>query len=524
MQIFLKFPNPASRLIQITQIIECNGPTTTLSLPLWRPGRYEAQNYAKNIMYFEAFDELGHPVDFYKEDKKTWIIQNRLTTKIKVQYQYYAYQLDAGGSYIDDDFIYLNPVNFCMQCIGYQKPLEVYFQIPPTYKISCGLNFDNTKYEGADFIHTQCTSWYELYDSPIFASPNLACFEYVIENIPFKLWFYGIKQLPNHHDVIEKFSKFSQAQFDLFGSFPFHEYHFQFLILPFKYYHGVEHRNSTVIVLGDTTDFNSDKLNDDFLGISSHELFHAWNICKIRPSELSPYDYSKPVSFNTGFVAEGFTTYYGDYILYRTGVISKAQYEQELQAILTRHFTNPGNLQYSLSDASLDLWVDGYQPSHPERKVSIYDKGALISLVLDAHIEKLSHGQYSLDNVLKDLWTNFAQKNKSYTENDVYRLVEKYAGEGIRDLYKECIFGKTYMEDLLINALKIKDLQIDLGKVKNIPFYTKGYQYVDRGKKKIVEKINPQHVIYKTLSLNDEIIEDDGTTITVLRNGRTIKL
>lgn len=528
MQIFLRFPNPAARMAEIIQIAQAEADAVTFQLPIWRPGRYELQNYSKNIMYFEAFDHnTGVVLPFHKSDRNTWVVQCAKNTTIRVQYKYYCHQQDAGGSYLDDDVIYLNPINLCMAVSEYKAPIELLLELPQHYKISCGLSFESTNIATKSetmMYRTTCASWYELYDSPIFASEHLIEYQYTVEDVVFKLWFYGIKELRNSDKVIADFKKFTQYQFDLFGSFPFEEYHFQFLILPYKHYHGVEHRNSTVIVLGNQDDFDAGKLEDDFLGISSHELFHAWNICKIRPKELLPYNYHAAPYFNTGFVAEGFTTYYGDYALYKSGVISKEQYEKELEVVVKRHFSNMGNTQFSLSESSLDLMVDGYQPSHPERKVSIYDKGALISLIFDAHIQHISKNEYCLDHVLQTLWTEFGAQGKGYSEQDILKVMIKYTNESIKDIYEECVLGKSDLKSLLIQAVKIKDLNLEIEKIWNNELQFKGFAYMERDGKKIIEKVNPKHPIYNKISIYDEIVEETSTYLNIVRNGRPLRI
>src|SRR5690606_21236898 len=111
--------------------------------------------------------------------------------------------------------------------------------------------------------------------------------------------------------------------------------------------------------LGPGEKLHEDELYSQLLGVSSHELFHAWNIIKIRPKELSPYRFDKEVAFPTGYVAEGFTTYYGDLFLVRSNVFDHDTYFKELNLLFKRHYSNFGRLNYSLINSSIDLWVDG---------------------------------------------------------------------------------------------------------------------------------------------------------------------
>jgi predicted metalloprotease with PDZ domain len=511
----------ASRFLEVSYAVnlEKNDQQLLLKLPQWRPGRYENQNYAKNLMYFSATDQNGQALPWHKVDKNTWLVNTDSAQIANINYKYYAYQQDAGGSYIDDDLIYLNPVNCCMEVEGYDLPFDFTLNVGKPTQISCGLPLLHTK----DHCYTsKCNSWYELYDSPIFASENLLKISYDVAETVFNLWFYGISKVSNTEKIIKDFRAFTKYQLEIFGSFPFNDYHFQFLILPYRYYHGVEHRNSTVIVLGNAEDFENDLLNSDFLGISSHELFHAWNICKIRPMELSPYNYHQENYFDTGFVAEGFTTFLGDYILYKTGVYSKSEYETELKAVISRHFGNFGNLQASLAQSSLDLWIDGYQPSHQERKVSIYDKGALVALIFHAEILKKTQDKYSLESVLQVLYTQYALQNKGYTATDVLNIMKSFAGAEIQVVFEECIYQKTFLKEKLKDTLQYLNLEIDLEALWLSPLRTKGYLSTNKDGKEMVEKLNPEHPISKYLAINDQILKQEGDNFTILRNGRII--
>src|SRR6476469_7455228 len=189
-------------------------------------------------------------------------------------------------------------------------------------------------------------------------------------------------------------------------------------ILPFKHYHGVEHNNSTVIVLGPAAQLMTEALYKELLGVSCHELFHTWNIKQIRPAEMLPYDFTRDNYFRTCYIAEGITTYYGEYLLARAWVRTAEQYFQELNIVLRKHFDDYGRFNLSLADASVDLWLDGYKPGVPDRKVSVYHKGALVALLLDLTLRRLSHHERSLDDVMRRLWLEFGQPGIGYTEDD----------------------------------------------------------------------------------------------------------
>jgi predicted metalloprotease with PDZ domain len=237
----------------------------------------------------------------------------------------------------------------------------------------------------------------------------------------------------------------------MMGGFPCKEYHFLFHWLPYQHYHGVEHQNSTVITLGPAS--QTAALYSEVLGISSHELFHTWNVIRIRPMELLPYDFTRENYFTTGFVAEGITTYYGDLFLARAACLPLEAYFAELSQTLNRHFMLANQASLSLLESSYDLWLDGYTAGAPGRKVSIYHKGALTALILDLELRQLTDDARSLDDVMRYMWEHFGQKEKGYTLADYQNAVATVAGRDYKEYFEECIEGTGSLENRLRKAL-----------------------------------------------------------------------
>lgn len=448
----LSSPVPENHFIDVECSIDrIAAETIEIQLPAWRPGRYELQNFAKNIQRFSVFDTAGNPLIFRKITKDRWLIQTPEVSEIVVRYNYYANIQNAGSSYISNDFWYVNPVNLCVYAEGYiNEPCTLELAIPDNFQIACGLKKEDTKTLSAK-------DYYELVDSPLMASATLQHRTYQLQATTFYVWMQGnIK--PNWQQILIDFEKFTASQIAAMGSFPESEYHFLNLILPTPYYHGVEHRHSTMIVLG--PDDEGEGLYTDLLGVSSHELFHAWNIIRIRPKELLPYDFTKENYFSTCFVAEGVTTYYGDLFLRRSGIFDDAAYYRELQVYMKRHFENNRNAQQSLAESSWDLWLDGYEKGIPQRKVSVYHKGALAALILDLTIRKIHQHQYSLDDVMRLLWERFGIPFVGYSLEDYQAIVEEVAGEPLQWYWDDCILSNIPLENHLNHALAWVGLQM----------------------------------------------------------------
>jgi len=264
----VSFKNPNRHYIDISCMIEdLKGESVELTFPAWRPGRYELGNFAKNIQKIEVFNTEGKRLDFKKTSKNSWSVKLNGAKAIRIDYNYFAFELNAGSTYLDETQLYINPVN----CFIYDqtKQLEictVVLDIPEDYKIASGLKFEENR--------LQTKSYHQLVDNPFIASNSLKHYEFECEGVQFHLWFQGECKI-NWPKVKADFMAYTKHQIRAFGAFPVSEYHYLYQITPYRTYHGVEHLNSTVIALGPCYDL-MDGLYADFLGVSSHELYHAF--------------------------------------------------------------------------------------------------------------------------------------------------------------------------------------------------------------------------------------------------------
>lgn len=440
----LSLENSSQNYLNIEFTTQVKSKEVYLQLPAWRPGRYELGNFAKNIQKFEVFGGSGKPLSFNKVTKDKWKVNAGNETQIRVKYNYYSIDFNAGSTFLNENVLYVNPVNCFIYLEGNENaPCTVEVPVKKEQKIACGLKNSKGILKAKDF--------HQLVDSPFIVSAQLQKKSYTVNEYKFYVWFYG-ECKPNWEKVLKDFEAFTAKQIKEFGGFPVKEYHFINIIHPFQAYHGVEHQNSTVITLGPSYDV-FDGLYTELLGISSHELYHTWNIKTICPQEMYPYDYSKENYSKLGYVAEGVTTYMGDLFLYESKVFDKNQYIKEFNQYLKRHFGNGGRLNLSVADSSFDTWLDGYDMGVPNRKSSIYIEGALISFMIDAHIRKETNNKKSLHSVMKVLYKDFALKNKGYTEQDYKTIIEKISGKNFDKFFKNYVWGTKSFESELKKCL-----------------------------------------------------------------------
>ncbi len=437
MRYTLSFDKAHQNYLDITLEIDSKGADQLrFQLPAWRPGRYELSNFAKNIQKWEVFDENNNALKFSKKTKDLWEVDCKDSKKVLVKYNYFANELNAGSTYLDENQLYVNPVN----CLMYEEQhldttCHLELKLPKNFQCATSLKSK----EQFSFL---AENFDELADSPFICSPNLQNETYEIDETTFHLWFQGIFK-PDWKLLKKDFQAFSQEQMKLFGGFPGDEFHFLFQILPTATYHGVEHASSTVIALGPSYSLlKKSGRYEDLLGVSSHELFHAWNVKRIRPIEMWPYDFTKENYTKMGYLTEGATTWYGDIMLYRSGVFDDEAFFRTFNQLLSRHYNNPGVLNLSVAASSFDTWLDGYVPGVPNRKSSIYAEGALITFFLDVEIRKATENQQSFDQVLQSFYKDFYLKGKGISEEDYRAVVEKIAGKKMDHIFNNFIYGK----------------------------------------------------------------------------------
>jgi len=502
----ISYQKPHKHLIDFELITSTkNKEKIQFQLSAWRPGRYELADFAQNIINWQAYNEKDEKLSFKKITKDLWEVECKNCNEIKIIYNFYANQLDAGACFLDEYQLYINPVH-CMFYITDRMNDEyrLNMNLPNDYTIASSMSQTGNvlKVKGYDL----------LAESPIICSNSLQHDTYCISGITFNLWFQG-KCQPDWGKLKKDFTAFTKSQIHHFGGFPVDEYHYFFQITPYRSYHGVEHTKNTVLLLGPGNEI-MDKRYEDLLGVCSHELYHTWNIKAIRPIEMYPYDYTKENYFRTGFVAEGVTTYMGDLMLFNSGVFNWKEFVKTQNQNLERHLMNYGRYNLSVADSGFDNWLDGYKLGAPNRKTSIYPDAALCMLMVDIEIIKNSNGKNSLHSVMKELYQEFALKSRGYSENDFENLCVKYGGTKVEEIFKNHIYGTKNYIPSLENALNLVGIELKEKKNANLTAQYFGFVALKENEKLIIKKIEPNSETDKNgIAVEDEITEVNGKKI-----------
>lgn len=440
----LYFDAPEMHLIRVQMDLPAIAGAQDIHLPKWRPGRYEMAPYAERIVDARAWSVSGKLLDVAKTSSHTWQIAQNGEAAV-FEYKYYAIISDAGGSLYDQDQVYINPCNLLMyDATQINAPCEMWLDLPDDYRIACGLRQENTTLF-ADNYHL-------MVDAPLIASQTLQHHAFVVEDVPFNIWFQGDVK-PQWHSLETHFTGFIKAQIRMFGGFPAKDYHFLYQIHNKKIYHGVEHTNSTIIALGPGYRLDEPDDYEDLLSVSCHELFHTWNVKAIRPADMQPYVYDREMYSRLHWITEGVTTYYGELLVFKSGAWSLGQFLQVFnKSFLRKHYGNNGRDHISLEESSFESWLIGYKEGVPNRKISFYTKGALAAFLLDVRVRRASGNVHSLDSVMREMYERFGKTGLGYTRADYQAIAEAYAGQSLDDYFRDYIAGTLAMEPALSDA------------------------------------------------------------------------
>jgi predicted metalloprotease with PDZ domain len=513
-------PNPASQFLQIELRFDCQSQERIhLQLPAWRAGRYQIANYAQNLRGFTASNLNGESIPFTKKSKDCWEFLALENTTLVVTYSYWAGKMDAGSAWVDDQQVYVNLVNCCFELLG--RSAEA---------IAIQLDLDNYPQRVLTLKQQEPSTWiaenYQvLADATLLAAKNLHRETYRGGSSQFHAWFHG----EIHFDrtrFIDQLKAFTSRMIADFGSFPEPEYQFIFQLLPYPHYHGVEHRRGTVITFGPANSLTEAEAMEELLGISCHELYHAWNVCRIRPKELLPYDFSRETYTKAGLVLEGVTTYFGDLYLLKSGVYNLPTYLRHLEKIVQRESQNFGWKNASIEESSIDLWLDGYVQGVPDRKVNIYSHGALICLCLD--VQLLKEGS-SLAQVMNRMWENFGLPFKGYELHDFEKGITDRSAEPkkITQFFDAFVRGRADLFPVLEDCLQQLGILMETNETETTAFNALGIQVnAQQG----IQKIHPESTAHRHLMANDLLLSLDLNGVSqkweveVARQGRKLNI
>ncbi len=405
-----------------------------LDMAVWTPGSYAVADYSRHVFDVAAFDGHGAALAINKTAKNTWTFDTP-TTGASIRYSVYAFELGVSSSHLDDTHAYWNGANLFF-CLDQRQdlPVDIHVRAPAGWYASTGLPGDS-----ADPLHFQAPNFDILLDSPVEVGTHRR-YTFLVDQKPHTVAIWGTGNQDDEKLVADT-RTIVETQAAMFGGLPYEDYTFIFHIAG-RGTGGLEHLNSTTCGF-DRQGFKPWKRYRRSLYLISHEFFHLWNVKRIHPDMLGPFDYSREVYTHLLWAMEGFTDYFALLSLRRSGLYTVKDYLEAVADDLKAYERQPGRHVMSLARSSFDTWLGeyGWDADKPNRRISYYLKGSLVGLALDLEIRRRTQGARSLDDVLRLLFERYGRHGKGFAEPVYQETAEEVAGGSLAEFFGRYIEG-----------------------------------------------------------------------------------
>jgi predicted metalloprotease with PDZ domain len=519
----LKMPRPQNHYFQVEmQVEQVKQKTATVKLPVWAPGSYLVREFSRHLNQVKAYSLQGAVLPVTKKTKNAWEIDLKGQTSFVLKYEVYAFELSVRTSFLDETHGFVSGPSMFMYLDGHKETGgELLVQPHSSFKrISTGLTQKSDVKQGNNQTFT-FDNYDQLVDCPIEIG-NQYEFDFEAAGVKHTVAMYGEGNF-DPEQLKEDMAKIVEEETKVVGVNPNKRY--VFIV------HnvvggdgGLEHCNSSVLSVDRWTYDGSNYIN--FLNLVAHEYFHLWNVKRIRPIELGPFNYDQEVYTNYLWVMEGFTSYYDELILRRCGFYSQEEMAKKIQIAVNYVESSVGARVQPVAHASFDAWIKAYRPNENSSNTTMtyYSRGMIIASVLDAMIIKQSNGKECLDHLMQDLYqTYYIGKNRGFTDAEFKACLTKHVGQDMNEFFLKYIDG-TEVIPYSMYFLPLGVEVSDVGGVK--PVF--GANVAEEGGKVIIKSIRANSSAEDAgLSVNDEIIacmnyRVDKSMLDALMNGAAV--
>lgn len=450
-----------AHLYRVTLTIAQPSAQQTVSLPVWIPGSYLVREFAKNLQNLQAC-QAGAAVAVQQLSKHQWQVDCQADQALELQYEVSAYDTSVRTAWLDQHRGFFNGTSLLLRVHGQEaQPHSLHVQANaqlPQWKLATGLTPVKTDAQG--FGTYAASNYDELVDCPV-EMGDFWSGTFTVCGVPHCFVVAGAPASFDGERLLRDTQKICEAEINFWGVAPHGSYVFM-LNVTHDGYGGLEHCNSTALICSrpDLPRMGVDKASDGYvqlLGLISHEYFHTWNVKRLRPAELVPYNYDQENYTELLWFFEGFTSYYDDLLLRRAGLIDDATYLKLITKTLNQVQQTPGRNVQSVAQSSFDAWVKYYRQDEntANATVSYYTKGALVAMSLDLKLRQ--EGQTTLDAVMRGLWTRC--QGGAMTEADVLAVLQALSGRSWADEIQAWVHGT---DDLpLTELLPAHGVQVD---------------------------------------------------------------
>jgi predicted metalloprotease with PDZ domain len=432
---------PATHLLEVEMRVKWPQmpDKTDLKLPVWTPGSYLIREYARHVQDFAAQDSAGAPLTWRKTSKNTWQVDSKGKNEFVASYKVYSNELTVRTNELNHEHAFWNNSALLFWVKGHLNIPSTVKVVPhANWRVATGL----PPVEGS--ANTFRAADYDvLYDAPFEVSDfKETTFDYQGKKHRIVVTGDGNYDLAR---LAADTTKIVDETVKIFsGDIPYQDYTF---IVNTRGGGGLEHLNSTALQ-SNRFGFRPDSRYRNFLALVAHEFFHAYNVKRMRPDALGPFDYETENYTKLLWVAEGATEYYSNILMRRAGFISDREFLSQRATGIRQLQERPGRFETSLEESSWDAWIKYYRQDENaiNNQISYYDKGEIVSMMLDIAIRTASNGAKSLDDVMRHLYAEFYKKNKNFTPEDYQKVSEQMAGKSLDDFFAKYVRGRAEID------------------------------------------------------------------------------
>ena len=448
----LAFEHPNTHLLDVTiHASDLKGATVEFAIPDWAPGSYYIENYSANVQRFRATSADGKALSWRKTDSQTWQIDLAGAAAVTISYQVFANTLQNNIAQYNERHAFIGGPSVWMYLVdGKDRPIELSVAAPSGWKIATGMEHTSD--------HTFAAADYNWFADAPFEISDFAEKDFEVMGTTYHVIVHDVENKKDFTKFANDLQKTVATIVPLFQSVtgtpqaaPFKDYYFIFHIWP-QTGGGLEHLNSTQINF--TTDWNSTEplpgttLNqyDLKLFVAAHEFFHAWNVKRLRPLPLGPFDYTQMVHTPSLWISEGLTSYYGSLSVERAGLVPPQQYLDGIARLITNFEAKPGRKERSIEDTSWDTWFSNPMSISQANNLantyySYYDGGQIMGHILDFAIRDNTNNQKSLDDWMRLLYSRYALPKPGFKPEDAIHAANEVAGKDLSDVFRRYISG-----------------------------------------------------------------------------------
>lgn len=436
----LRMSKPQNHYFEVEMVVsDVKSTEFEIKMPVWAPGSYLVREFAKNVNLVKAKNEKGENLVVQKTTKNTWKIEKGNAKKVTINYEVYSFELTVRTSFLDLTHGFVSGSGIFMYVDELKNKTGNLTVVPHASfkKVTTSLPQKSEGVAGDGSHQFTFESYDQLADCPIEIG-NHALFDFTAAGVKHTVAMYG----EGNYEVnrLQKdMAKIVETTTQVFGENPNKSYVF-IIHNVVNGQGGLEHTNSTTLSVNRWT-YQGASYND-FLSLVAHEYFHLWNVKRIRPVELGPFNYDEENYTSLLWVMEGFTSYYDELLLLRAGFYTKEQYIQKLSSALNYVEGSEGTRVQPVAHASFDAWIKAYRPTENSANTTMtyYSRGGVLAAILDAKIITKFNGKKNLDDFLKKLYADFYKKlNRGFSEKEFEKALSDFMDEDMSAFFTDYV-------------------------------------------------------------------------------------